>query len=183
MAKKCCSTNNGSVRDKVSGVDPFLLSIGLITALVFIGVVIVGMKMGASAQVEADSRVAFTVDDFSHDWGRIQINSGTVDKTFTIENTGEATLKLYDIKTSCMCTTAQLSAGDRQSKQFGMHEKSTNVFEVRAGETASLSVEFDPAYHGPSGVGPISRTVELKTNAPDRPALRFQLTADVFNGN
>jgi len=60
-----------------------------------------------------------------------------------------------------------------------MHEKSSSVFEVKPGETAELLVEFDPAFHGPSGVGPITRTITMNTNDVKNPVLSFNLTANV----
>ena len=78
-----------------------------------------------------------------------------------------------------MCTTAQLRTSGETSKKFGMHEKTANVFEVQPGETAEVVVEFDPLFHGPSGVGPINRTVTMNTNDSSQPQLSFQLAANV----
>ena len=88
-------------------------------------------------------------------------------------------LKLYNVKTSCMCNTAQLKTPDVTSKKFKMHEASTDVIEVKPGEAAELIVEFDPAFHGPSGVGPINRTITMDTNDVNNPTLSFNLTANV----
>ena len=78
-----------------------------------------------------------------------------------------------------MCTTAQLKTAEQSSKKFGMHQKNSSVFEVNPGETAELLVEFDPAFHGPSGVGMISRTITMNTNDTKNPTLEFSLTANV----
>lgn len=78
-----------------------------------------------------------------------------------------------------MCTTAQLIIGDTKSPEFGMHSKSAYVMEVPGGETAELKVVFDPAFHGPNGVGPINRQITVETNDPSSPVLNFMLTAMV----
>lgn len=178
MGKNCCSPKQTKHHSK-GKVDTFLLGIIVVTALVLGGVVYLGSKIGATAQVTTDTKVAVAIENNQFDWGTIDINGGIVSKTFAIENKGTAPLKLYDTKTSCMCTTAQLSTPAETSKKFGMHEKTSSVFEVSPGETAELLVDFDPAFHGPSGVGPISRTVTMNTNDPNNQTLSFQLSANV----
>ena len=60
-----------------------------------------------------------------------------------------------------------------------MHEKTPDVFEVKPGKTAELIVEFDPLFHGPSGIGPINRTITMDTNDANNSTLSFNLTANV----
>jgi len=72
-----------------------------------------------------------------------------------------------------------LKTSSQTSPKFKMHEKSSYVFEVNPGETAELIVEFDPAFHGPSGTGPINRTITMNTNDAKNPTLSFKLTAKV----
>lgn len=175
--KSCCKPKNK--KTVKGGPDKFIISIILVTLLLLGGVVYFGTKLGSSTEVLADSQVAISVEQTTHDWGTIDIDSGIASQSFTIENQGSTPLKLYEVQTSCMCTTAQLKTGTQESKKFGMHEKSTSVFEVSPGASAQLLVEFDPAYHGPSGVGPINRTVIIKTNDPNNPTLTFQLAANV----
>ena len=178
MAKDCCDEKNMK-NTKKSGVDPIILGIIAFTVLLLGGALYFGSKLGVSSVVEADQAVQITVDDTSHDWGNIDINGGIVSKAFAIENTSDSVLKLYDVKTSCMCTTAQLRTSAETSKKFGMHEKTSSVFEVQPGDTAEVVVEFDPLFHGPSGVGPINRTVTMNTNDSSQPQLSFQLAANV----
>lgn len=178
MKHDCCNPNNIKQNPK-KGSNSFLIGIVMITFLILGGVVFLGARLGATTQVTADSQVNLAVVENRYDWGTIDINGGVVSKSFMIENNGSTTLKLYDPKTSCMCTTAQLKIDNQISKKFGMHEKSSSVFEVQPGKTAELIVVFDPAFHGPSGVGPISRTVTMNTNSEDNPTLSFQLAANV----
>lgn len=178
MNHDCCNPKDKKHNPK-KGPDSFLIGIIVVTALILGGVVFFGARMGATTQVTADEQVSMAVAENRYDWGTIDINGGTVSKSFAVENKGSTPLKLYDVKTSCMCTTAQLKTAGQTSKKFGMHEKNSSVFEVNPGETAELIVEFDPAFHGPSGVGPISRTVTMNTNSEDNPTLSFQLAANV----
>jgi hypothetical protein len=178
MSQDCCSPNNKKQKTK-KGPDSFLIGIVVVTLLILGGAVYFGSKMGATTQISADSQVSMVVAENRHDWGTIDINSGIVSKSFPIENKGSAPLKLSDVKTSCMCTTAQLKTAGQTSKKFGMHEKNSSVFEVKPGETVELLVEYDPAFHGPSGTGPISRTITMNSNDESNPTLSFQLAANV----
>ncbi len=177
MQHDCCKTD--SKKPSKKGIDSFLIGIVIVTVLILGGAVYFGTKMGATTQVSADTQVETQIGETKYDWGTIDINGGIVSKSFTIENSGTTPLKLYDVKTSCMCTTAQLKTASNSSKKFGMHEKNSSVFEVAPGESAEVLVEFDPLFHGPSGVGPISRTVTMNTNDASRPTLSFQLSANV----
>jgi len=56
-----------------------------------------------------------------------------------------------------------------------MHNKSAYVFEVPPQQEAKLIVVFDPAFHGPNGVGPIDRFVTVATNDPSQPQLQFSV--------
>lgn len=119
------------------------------------------------------------VEETSYKWRQVGINDGNVEKIFEIKNSGTETLVLSDVITSCMCTTAQLILSGEESPVFGMHSKSNYEMEVPAGETAELKVVFDPAFHGPGGVGPINRQIKVATNDLNNPELNFMLTAVV----
>src|SRR3990172_1052042 len=87
-----------------------------------------------------------------YDLGQVPINGGIVNKEYEIKNTTDKTLKLKKIATSCMCTTAQIKVGSKESRFFGMEmtgDKNPFLdFEVPAGETAKVVVNFDPAARG-----------------------------------
>lgn len=146
-----------------------------------------GLWMNRSTQISSssvtDGHPQLNIGVNNHDWGEIDIQAGPVTHSFNIQNTGSNVLRLYDIKTSCMCTTAQLKTKAKSSKKFGMHEKVPGLFEIKPGETAQLVVEFDPAFHGPDAVGPITRAVYLKTNDPNNPEITFYLKGNVVKIN
>lgn len=179
MSHECCNPKK-DMKNKKGGVDKFLLGIVLLTIISLVVVVFFATRSGgARAEIEADTQVETIVTENKYDWGTIDIKGGIATKSFPIKNSGSSALKLFNVKTSCMCTTAQLKTSEVTSKKFQMHENSSDVIEVKPGETAELIVEFDPAFHGPSGVGPITRIITMSTNDIKNPTLTFNLAANV----
>jgi hypothetical protein len=81
-----------------------------------------------------------------------------VTKDFTFTNTGDETLVIKNIATSCRCTVAELA---RQ--------------EVPAGESEAMAVEFDPV----GRVGDTTKSVTIISNAQAQPVLRLLVHATV----
>ncbi|MCA9371470.1 DUF1573 domain-containing protein [Candidatus Woesebacteria bacterium] len=134
-----------------------------------------------NSHIERSINAKATIDQTDYDWGVIGIHDGIVQATFPIKNGGTEPLKLFNVQTSCMCTTAQLKVEDVVSPEFGMHTKSSYVTEVPPGKTAQLVVTFDPAFHGPSGIGPITRQIMVETNDKANPRLAFTAEANVVS--
>lgn len=178
MNHDCCSPSNNK-HIKGGGPDKFIIGIVVATVLILGIAIFFGTRMGKTPQVATDSQVSASVDANKFDWGLIDYDKGIVSKNFEIKNTSNTLLKLYNVKTSCMCTTAQIKTSDITSKKFQMHESSSDIIEVKPGDTAKLIVEFDPAFHGPSGVGPITRTITMSTNDIKYPTVTFNLTGNV----
>jgi hypothetical protein len=154
--------------------------IGLVVTLVLIfGGVFWLSKTGQSATLAQNEDARVSVDKTSYDWGTIGIKNGKVKAEFSLTNTGSSPLELANISTSCVCTTAQLEIVGKRSPYFGMHQKSAWTGRVESGQSAKLVVEFDPAFHGPEGVGAITRQVEVETNDPSQKLLTFVTTAIV----
>lgn len=103
----------------------------------------------------------------NYDFGTISMKAGDVSTTYRIKNEGTAPLALDKIYTSCMCTTATLiTANGRKQGPFGMPGHGPlkpATGQLAPGETALLEVVFDPAAHGPSGIGRIERVVTVET--------------------
>lgn len=157
----------------------FIIRIVLVSVLVILGGYYFATRTGSSTQVQVNREAKAAVKETSYDWGKIGLNGGNVEKVFEIKSEGTQPLKLSNISTSCMCTTAQLILGDETSPLFGMHPNSSYILEVPPKKSAKLKVVFDPAFHGPSGVGVISRQVTVSTNDPKNPELNFMSTAMV----
>ncbi len=118
-----------------------------------------------------------TSDAPSFDFGRISMAAGNVSHRYSIKNTGTTPLTITEIFTSCMCTTATLTTRSaRKVGPFGMpgHGLLASISESLApGEAAQVDVVFDPAAHGPAGVGPTARTVTIVNDAGAALKLRF----------
>src|SRR3989338_1285615 len=101
-----------------------------------------------SANVSSSlSSGALAASERAFDFGSISMAAGKVSKTFTVKNGGDGPLAINKVYTSCMCTEA------------------------------TLEVVFDPAAHGPAGVGRIERVVYVEHSAGD--LLEFQISAMV----
>jgi len=129
--------------------------------------------------VEKSDQAKAEAGETNYDWGEIKINGGNAEKVFLIKNTGTGPLILSSVSTSCMCTTAQVIINGKESPFFGMHQKSSWMGEVSAGREAELKIVFDPAFHGPSGVGVMTRQIEVATNDKNNPKLEFTLKGNV----
>lgn len=159
--------------------NKFVIGIVAVTLVLAVGLIWGVTKMSGQAEVASSTQVEAFVEQTNHDWGTISIDAGKVTVDFDIKNNGTEPLSLFNVATSCTCTTAQLKLGDAASPLFGMHTKSAYAMAVPPGETAQIQAVFDPAFHGPGGVGPISRQVTVQTNDAARPVLTFLLSANV----
>ncbi len=102
----------------------------------------------------------------SFDFGKISMKEGTVSHIFTISNTADSAVEIKNISTSCMCTEAFLINGEKREGPFGMPGHgggATRVSaQIPAGESRDIEAVFDPAAHGPAGVGRISRAIFIE---------------------
>lgn len=113
-----------------------------------------------------------------YDAGTVSMAGGLVKHTYEIKNTGIGDLKINSIWTSCHCTTARLRVGDKESPEFGMDKRST-LQKIAPGQTGFLEVTFNPAFHGPQGVGQAVRVVYLSTNDPQNKKIEVKLLVNV----
>lgn len=113
-------------------------------------------------------------------FGSISMAGGKVTHRFWIRNTGTEPVVLRKMYTSCMCTTAALVKGGRKFAPVGMpgHGLIASLDETMApNEDAIVEVVFDPAAHGPAGIGPTDRVVTIENSAGQPLELAF--TANV----
>lgn len=128
----------------------------------------------ASAANKSNSRLTATQTKFS--FGPISMASGKVKHRYPITNVGTEPVVISKLYTSCMCTTAALVKGGKAGEAFGMpgHTPIPTInVPIRPGEEAFVEVVFDPAAHGPAGVGPIERVVTLENNSGQPLELAF----------
>src|SRR3990172_2624935 len=146
--------------------------IAIIVATVLLiggGVVLLGGKSTSAPEVLSEV-LGIEANPTFYDLGEVPINGGVVTKEYSIKNTTGSTIKLKKVTTSCMCTTASVQIMGKETPFFGMEghgdaNPPVNI-EVGAGQEGKVIVKFDPAAHGPEGVGPFDRVVWLTFSDP-----------------
>lgn len=121
-----------------------------------------------------------TAGESFYDFGSVSMAKGLVSRKFTLTNSGSTPATITKMFTSCMCTKAKLTLGDKTWGPIGMpgHTAIPNLaVQIDPGQTAEVEVVFDPAAHGPAGVGKIERTVTAELNG--QPPLNFNFSANV----
>ncbi len=156
------------------------LVIGAAAVLVVLGGLIVAAKPGpaprAPARVETPSSRILTAKETNFDFGSISMAAGKVVHRYWIRNTGVTPIVVRKMYTSCMCTTAALVKGGRKFDSYGMpgHGFIPTLNEpIAPNEAAMVEVVFDPAAHGPAGIGKIERSVTIQTNLESPLELAF----------
>ncbi len=121
-----------------------------------------------------------TAGESFYDFGSVSMAKGLVSRKFTLTNPDSVPAVVIKIYSSCMCTKGTLTVGDRTYGPYGMpgHGAIPGIAaEIAPGQTAQLEVIFDPAAHGPAGVGKIERTVTAELNGQS--PLNFNFSANV----
>lgn len=135
------------------------------------------------SQKSETTNAILTAGHYEYDFGMIPITGGKVRHNYNLKNEGKDALNVSKVWTSCMCTTAEIKTSNGKTYgSFGMgggHGGNTSAnINIQPGEEFELTAEFDPMAHGPDAIGPIQRTVFIKTNA-DKEPLGLSFTADV----
>lgn len=158
---------------------PFVLT------LFIIGIAVLTAACSTSAAPTGPSSSALTLSEPSHEFGSIPINGGKVKHRFEVKNTGMEAATITSVYTSCMCTQAEVYDASNMLKgsfgMGGMSQTSANIA-LPAGQSLFVDAIFDPAAHGPAGVGEIQRTVTVESNSTRTPSLEFNFHAVVTNG-
>jgi hypothetical protein len=111
-----------------------------------------------------------------YDFGTISMARGKVNYRYAIRNVGTDPVEVRKLYTSCMCTTAALVKNGKTSEAYGMpgHTPIPTInVPISPQEQAYVEVVFDPAAHGPAGVGPIARVVTVENSGGDPIELAF----------
>lgn len=168
----------GKIYPKISnGVNKTIIGIAAI-ALVLIGAMWAARPGGEDAPSgnNQNSGGAILAEETSFDFGAISMAGGNVSHAFKIKNTSQSATTIDKMYTSCMCTVATLVKGDKRFGPYGMpgHGFIPKMGEELApGEEATVEVVFDPAAHGPAGVGKIERVVVIETGSGQPLQLQF----------
>ncbi|MFH1769655.1 MAG: DUF1573 domain-containing protein [Parcubacteria group bacterium] len=158
-------------------------STGYIVGTVFvIGLVALLVWLGIGGNSMTYSASALTVTEKSFDFDTISMEEGKVYHKFELKNEGIESVSIIKAYTSCMCTEVLITneAGDERGP-FGMqgHGIASTNLEVGVGESVTVEAIFDPAAHGPSGVGFAERSIYLETNSSVEPKVELTFQAMV----
>jgi hypothetical protein len=137
---------------------------------------------GASRRI-ASAGVLNSIES-SFDFSTIRMEDGDVSHAFVLTNEGEEPVLIEKVYTSCMCTSTYIT--DSRGRKYGAFSMpghggypKTRI-DVLPGESVSGDAVFDPAAHGPSGVGLVQRSIYLETDSKESPKIELNFTAMVI---
>lgn len=122
---------------------------------------------------------ALTAAENFFDFGEISMAKGDVSHDFRVKNTGVKPVNIIKTYTSCMCTTAILQmASGKELGPYGMPGHggfAPAINQIAApGEEITVRAIFDPAAHGPAGVGPIERAIYIENDSGKPVEIQFK---------
>ncbi|MCL4384639.1 DUF1573 domain-containing protein [Patescibacteria group bacterium] len=134
---------------------------------IFTGWVVVKTNQTATISNDlAGVQAAANEDQF----GNVPRLGGVVVKEYTFKNSTNQPMKLGRLTTSCMCTKAKVVIGNQESDLYGMESAGALNpplgWTLNPGESGKVVVDFDPNAHGPQGVGPFRRVIQLYFQDP-----------------
>jgi|SRR3989338_1815652 len=158
----------------------------IVIALVLVGILLVasrnkitGENGEANVIAPLNATSVLSIAESFYDFGSVSMAKGIVTHDFILTNNSSGVVDIGKVWTSCMCTEAVLKAGNRESGPFGMpghgSVKKANL-SLGPGEQVIVQVQFDPAAHGPAGVGPTKRDIYLIVGEDEEVALSFTAT-------
>ena len=115
----------------------------------------------------------------NYDFGEVSMAKGLVEHEFILSNTSSAPVNIGSVETTCMCTTAYLKvSGGKEAGPFGMPghggPKAAASLTVEPGEKLIVRAVFDPAAHGPAGVGAVERAVIMDVGKQEPIVVSFK---------
>lgn len=135
-----------------------------------------GKKNTTSTSTGEAGGAISAVGETSYDFGDISMAKGFVNHMFKIKNNSDKPAMVSQIYTSCMCTEATMTYGGRKFGPYGMpgHVSVPKVNQtIGPGEEAEIEAVFDPAAHGPAGVGKIDRGVYVRDGNGSQTEFKF----------
>lgn len=162
----------------------FLIFIVIITMVIVGGAIaLVGpSSTNTKATVSKTTGAKISIDHNFKTVGNIGYSNGILYHSFPIKNTGTKDLEIANMVSSCMCTKVFLKAEGKNGPEFGMKGMSAPSSWkgiLKPGEKGEIIAAFDPTYHGPQGIGPVSRTASFETNDPNNPYVELSFEGTV----
>lgn len=116
----------------------------------------------APTEAEHVASSSLAASETIYDFGTISMADGNVSHSFRVTNPTDKEVRINDLQTSCMCTTAYITGGGSKEGPFGMPGMGGMTradLVIGARGNAEIEAVYDPAAHGPAGVGAIDRFV------------------------
>lgn len=157
----------------------------IVLSLGIIGVAILLVSPSSTNTKAVISKTAGAKVSVDHNFktvGDIAYSKGILYHSFPIENKGNKDLEIANMATSCTCTKVFLKIEGKDGPNFGMKGMSTPSSWkgiLKPGEKGEVIAAFDATYHGPQGVGKVSRMVSFETNDPDNPYIELSFEGEV----
>lgn len=133
-----------------------------------------------TVEVSPTSTGKITATETFYDFGTVSMAKGLVSHKFELANSDSVSATITKLYSSCMCTEGKLEIAGQSWGPFGMpgHDAIPSIAAVIApGQSGEIEVIFDPAAHGPAGVGKIERVVTAELNGQS--SLNFNFSANV----
>jgi len=150
-----------------------------ILVIVVATALVVSLKRGRANAQPAGGYASLTLEETAYDFGNLSMAAGKVMHGFKIKNTSDKPVVINKFYTSCMCTEATLEVGGKKIGPYGMpgHTSIPTIGERLApGAEATIDVDFDPAAHGPAGVGHIERVIYIESKGVPKQELGISAT-------
>ncbi len=151
-----------------------ILGLGLVALLIIAGGVIAWQMKIFEPTPAKLSNAVLMVSPEKFNFGEVSMARGNVSAKFELKNDSDEPLNISEIKTSCMCTVAEVDG-----KTFGMHGNNETNIILPAKSSKEMLVTFDPNAHGPDAVGPITRVISIRTNSGISPPKEIYVTGNV----
>ncbi len=131
---------------------------------------------------EALGTATMMIDKTFEDFGDMKADE---EKTanFTITNTSDAVLRIWNVSTSCDCTFASVVIGGIEKGEFTMPAHMIAglknwIGEVPAKQTATLKVTYKPKIMPVTGI--VTRQTRFSTNDPKNTEVEVSVKANVL---
>ena len=131
--------------------------------------------------VEATPGATLSIDREEAELGTMAVDD-VRSADFTLTNTGNASVEISQVGTSCMCTFAEISLPEGKSPRFNMEmhnppEASSWKGVLQPGQTAVVIVTYEPALMPVEGS--VARNVKFVTNDPQNLKVELGVHATV----
>ncbi|MDP2637303.1 MAG: DUF1573 domain-containing protein [bacterium] len=152
-----------------------------VTVVLFAGIVFLARpgQQGVNQENQVLGQSTLMADMGMFSFGTISMAEGKVNHEYVVTNQGSEPVTIGKVYTSCMCTEALVEKDGKTYGPYGMagHGFMSKVgVTLEPGESMRVKAVFDPAAHGPAGVGMVERVVIIENSAGSNMELRFDAT-------